>query len=223
MRLNLPNYHCVQLRLTSEFSIPKGKEAEIDAFIELTHSHGSRLGEEGETRAAHFGSRSRTRGIIHQVQGRLDKTTNPTDLNISIIVSSTQVSDQLRPPPKAFKSVASLVERATALFGPVEISCRAVFNYDPESEYESIVSLPMPLMLKGGQSGVTHMESIQFSRRLADEVEYRIIVATDEESNLTVHSVDFVSTSEWSLKSVREIFNGARDISQQFVVRKGES
>ena len=223
MRLHLPNYHCVQLQLTSEFSISKDKDAQIEGFMDRTHSHGPRPSEERQTRVAHFGSRTRTRGITHQVQGRLAKTSGPADLDIALSVSSTRISDQLGPPPKSFSSVALLVESAAELFGPVEISCRAVFNYDSESGYKSNVSLPMPLMLQGGQSGVTHLESIQFSRREDDEVDYRVIVANSEGPNVIVHSVDFDSTVEWSLKAVRDIFNKARSASQQLLIRKGES
>ena len=223
MRLNLPNYHCVQFRLTSEFSISKDRDAEIEAFMDLTHTHDPEPGEERGTRVALFGSRTRTKGITHQVQGRLTKTSVPTELDITLSVSSIRVSDQLGPPPKSYRPVTLLVESAAEFFGPVEISCSAVFNYDSELGYRSKISLPMPLMLQGGQIGVTHLESIQFSRRDNDEVDYRVIVANRDEAELFVHSVDFESTVELSRNSVRGLIDKARKISNQLLFRIGES
>ena len=223
MRLNLPNFHCVQFELTSEFSIPRDKDAEIEAFMDLTHTHDPGQGIEGGTRVALFGSRTRTRGITHQVQGRLAMTPRPTDLGILLSVSSTRASDQLGTPPKSFRPVSFLVESAGKLFGTIDVSCHAVFNYDLTQGYRSKVSLPIPMMLQEGETGVTHIESAQFSRRDNDEVDYRVIVANRDEAELFVHSVDFESPVELSRNSVRRLIDKARKISNQLLFRIDES
>lgn len=222
MRLNLPNYHCVQFELTSRFAVDKEKNDEIDAFMDLTHTHDPEPGDEGGSRVALFGARTKNRGINHRMQGRLVKTPSSEELRILLSVSSSRASDQLGPPPRDFRPVSFLVESAAALFGTTRVSCRAVFNYDEEVRYKSKIALPIPLMIQDGQGGVTHLESIQFSRREGDRVDYTVIVGINDDPHLIVHSLDFDSTIEWNIRSVREIFNKARLASQQLLIREGE-
>ncbi len=223
MRINLPNYHCTLFELTSEFSVSKDKNAEIDAFMNVTLTDDSEHAEEDDARIAYFGARTRNGGITHRVQGRLDKTLGSEELAIRLSILSTLASNELRPPPREFKPVSFLVDSATELFGPVAVSCNAVFNYDLQSGFVSAISLPMPLIVQGGGDGFTHLESIQLSRRIDDEVNYRVIVAINYETNLLLHSVDFDSTIEWSQRSVRDLFRKARSISRQLLIPIGES
>ena len=222
MRLNLPNYHCTEFELTSDFSISKDKNAAIDAYMDLTLTEDPEADAEGGTRTAYFGARSRNRGITHRVQGRLDKTIGLEELEIGLTILSTLASNQLGPPPREIKSVSFLVESAAELFGPVGVSCRAIFNYNAESGFASAVSLPIPLIVQAEGHSVTHLETMQLSRRENDEIVYKVIVASNDVPRLILHSVDFETTVEWSMKSVRELFAKARTISKQLLVQVGE-
>ena len=218
MRLNLPTYDCVRFDLFSDFTVPLDRDDQIEALMDQTHTHDLT---EGGPRIALFGSRSRTGGITHRVRGRLTKTARGTDLGIVLTVSSSMSSDNLRPPPKSYKPVSRLVEASSALFGPVSVSCHAVFEYDQRHGHKSKISLPIPLIVQEEASGVTHIESAQFSRRENEDVQYQIIVSDPQDSDFLIHSVSFDSTSELSLQSIRSLIHKARTISTQLLIPSG--
>ena len=221
MRLNLPNYRCVQFGLFSEFTVPIDGDANIQLLMNQTHTHDPAEGNEGGSQTALFGSRTRAGGVIHRVQGRLTKTPGLTDLSIELSVSSRRSSDNLRPPPRSFRPVSLLVRVASELFGSISVDCHAVFEYDQRLGYKSKIPFPFPLMVQGEADGITHIESAQFSRRDADDIEYQVMVVNREDSDLFVHSVNFDSTLELSLNSIRGLIDKAQSISNRLLIRAG--
>ena len=219
MRLNLPNYHCVQFGLTSDFKVPLEKEADIVSLMTRTHAH--EIDGEGP-RMALFGSRTSTKGVIHRVRGRLTMTRNPTDLDVDLLVSSHRVDD-VRPPPRPYRPVSLLVEASGDLFGSIEVNFNAVFEYDQRHGYRSSIIFPVPLMIPKQTEGITHIESAQFSRRDNDEIEYQIIVMDPEDSDSLIHSVTFKSTLGLSAKSVKGLIDRAHRISTQLLIKEDEA
>ena len=70
MRLNLPNYHCVQFELFSHFSIPLDKEADVQLLMNQTRTRDS--DQEDNTRAALF---------VSQDQYERSSTSRPRKIN----------------------------------------------------------------------------------------------------------------------------------------------
>ena len=128
MRLNLPKYNCVLFEISSEFTVSLDKDAEVRALISQTHTHDPD-GESSEgPRVALFGSRTKARGVTHRVRGRLIRTPKPNELNLALLLSSNKASVSLRPPPRSFKPASYLVELASRLFGPIPLTCQAIFK-----------------------------------------------------------------------------------------------
>lgn len=215
MRLNLPNYHCVQFELFSHFSIPLDKEADVQLLMNQTRTRDS--DQEDNTRAALFVSKTSTRGVPHRVQGRLTMTRNPSDLDLLLSVSSSRLTADVGIPPRVYRPVSLLVNASTELFGPIEVTCHALFEYDRREGYRSKIVLPVPLIIPGEDSGVTHIESAQFSRRENDQIDYQIIVMESEDSESLTHAVSFTSTLELNTRSVRGLVNKARLISTRML------
>ena len=223
MRLNLPNHRCIQFEILSDFTASLEKDADILSLMNQTHTHDTADDEAGNPASALFGSRARAGGVTHRVRGRLTRTPLQSDLRMRLSVSSTRASDDLRLPPREFRPVSLLVETAGSLFGPIDVSCSAVFEYDRKQGYKSKISFPIPLMFQGDENGLTHIESAQFSRRDNDEIDYQVVVMNREESDSLVHSVSFKSTVELSLTSVKDLVDRARSISTQLLIHPGES
>ena len=219
----MPNFSCVQFGLFSEFSVSQDASGQIQALMDLTHTHDPDEGiEDGGHRTALFGSRTRTRGITHQVQGRLTMTPRTDDLRLVLSISSMRSPSDLGPPPKSFRPVSVLVGAASELFGSISVSCHAVFEYDHRQGFRSKVSLPFPLMVLEDIDGITHIESAQFSRRDNDDIEYRILILNREDSDIFVHSVSFDSTLELNINSIRGVIDKARSISTRLIRTEGE-
>lgn len=221
MRLNLPKYNCVLFEISSEFTVSLETDADIRAIVGQTHTHDPDEDDEGMPQIALFGSRTKARGVTHRVRGRLIRSPSPTELNIALLVSSIRASENLRPPPRSFRPVSHLIDSASKLFGPIPISCHAVFEYDRRQGYYSKASFPVPLMLLEKLDGITHLESATFSRRDTDSIEYQIEVDSLGDSELFIHLVNFDSTLELSLGSISWLVDRAHSISTQLVTRTG--
>ena len=220
MRLNLPRRSCIHFAILGEFTVSsRDADAEIQAFMDQTETRTLDLDGE-ETRVAIFGSRSKIGGTTYGIRGSLYRSVgeeNATSYQLSIV--SERASDELPPPPAAMRRVSHLVEASSRLFGPIEMTCYAVFEYD-ETAYRSKVSFPFPLIVQSEQLGVTHVEEAQFSRRKNGDVQYRISVS--KESPSITHSVDFETTAKLDGKSIAQLLDKARSFSSQLVVPIGD-
>ena len=175
----------------------------------------------GGPRSALFGSRVKGQNATHQVQGRLTRLARSSDITITLSLSSSKTSDSLPLPPRTVRPVSALVEESAQLFGAIDVHCHGVFEYDQTSGYKSKIFLPVPLMFPDGETGITHIENAQFSRRDGDNIEYQIVVQDHEVPDVIVHSVSFESTVELNAKSIRELLAKARLISNQLLIRPG--
>lgn len=223
MRLNLPRYNCVRFRLSGEFSVPTDRDAELQSLMDqtATHTHDPIEGSEEGTRVAFFGSRSRVGGITHQVVGSLERALREDVLGFTLSITYARASDSLPSPPREMRPVSRLVEAASRLFGPVSVTCSTVFEYDQRKGFKSKISFPMPLIVQEETDGITHLESARFSRRVNDDIRYRISVSNPKDTDSFSHSIDFESTLELNRKSVRELLDRARLISTRLLVREG--
>ena len=218
MRLNLPKHHCVRFDLFSDFIVPTEYDADIGSFMDQTHTHDRAEGDQPEFRTALFGSKSKIGGITHRLRGRLTKTRRQTDLNIALSLSSSRSSEDLRPPPRSFRPVSQLVDASSTLFGPILITCHAVFEYDQKQGHKSKILFPIPLLVPDEAGGITHIESAQFSRRDDDETKYQVIVDNREDSDVFVHSVTFDSNLQLSQASIRNLIDKAQSISTGLLI-----
>ena len=184
MRLNLPKYQCVKFELFSDFTVPLAKDTQIDLLMDATHTHEL---DDRTQKIALFGSKSKTGGINHIVRGRLAKTARQNDLAISLSVSSSRSHDNLSPPPRSFRPVSQLIQASATLFGSIDVSCHANFEYDLGQGHKSKISFPIPLLVPDEGTGFTHVESAQFSRRINDKVEYQVVVEQLEDPDLFIH------------------------------------
>ena len=65
------------------------------------------------------------------------------------------------------------------------------------------------------------IESVVFSRRDPDGIEYQITVDSVGDSDLFIHTVEFDETLELSIGSIRRLVEKAHSISTQLVTRAG--
>ena len=216
MRLNLPRHNCVSFSVFSEFTAPKEKGAAIQAFMERTITR-SDEDDDGEVTAAFYGSISRAGGIPHRVSGTLTKLTSydggGDELSLTLI---SERSEGITPPPREMRSVNDLIDAASDLFGHIEVSCSALFEYERERGFESKIHFPLPMIVQD-DGGITHIESALFSRRDADGVRYSIAVGDSDDGAGIAHSVDFTTTASLDQDRVRALFNNAVSISSRLV------
>ena len=170
---------------------------------------------------AFFGSRSRVAGITYRVQGSLHRSVNQEDeRSVELIVAYDRVSDRLRRPPSGVKPVSNLIEASDRLFGEVEVTCNATFEYDAAQGYRSAMHLPIALIVPESTEGITHIEAARFSRRVGDDVEYRIAISTDDTGSF-MHQVGFERRVHIGRSTLAELLSIAESISTQLIVRTG--
>ena len=216
MRLNLPRGNCVSFSVFSEFTAPKRKGAEIQAFMERTITR-SDEDDEGEVTAAFYGSISRAGGIPHRVSGTLTKLSSydggDDELSLTLVSERDEMIDQ---PPREMRSVNDVIEAASDLFGPIEATCTALFEYERERGVKSKIHFPLPMIVQD-DGGITHIESALFSRRDADGIQYSIAVGNTDDGLGIAHSVDFKTTVSLDQDRVRALFNKAVSISSRLI------
>ena len=215
MRLNLPKYECIYFRIRGEVAVSNDRDVEIQAFMDQTEGHDH---EEDSTRIAFFGSRSRMGDTTHQIQGSIFRLRGTEDSQaFRLSIASRRMRDTLSRPPATMKPVSKLIEVAPRLFGPISVTCSTAFEYAHAQDYRSKVRFPIPLVIQGDSVGVTHIEQAQFSRKVDDDVEYKISISQDSES--FKHSIEFEATIILERKSIRSLLDQSRAISLHFVNR----
>ncbi len=217
MRLNLTRFHCVSFHLFSNFIVPSDKDLEIDSLMNQTHTHDLADEQEGDHKTSLFGSRSKIGELTYRVQGRLTKAAHLSGLEIDLSVSSNRSFRDLSLPPKSFRPVSLLVGASSGLFGPINVSFHATFEYDQQLGYKSKVSFPIPLVMQDAANGITHIESAEFSRRDNDELEYEVMVMSPADSSVFTHIVSLDSTMELSLPAIRRLLDKTRSISAKLL------
>lgn len=216
MRLNLPRHNCLSFSVFSQFTARADNDAEIQAFMERTITQ-SDEDEDGDILAAFFGSVSRAGGIAHRVSGTLTKQSScEGGGDISMMLLSERV-EGIAPPPREMRSVNDLLEAASDLFGPIEVSCSALFEYERERGFSSKIPFPVPMIIQDDPDGITHIESALFSRRDADGIRYTIAAGETDDGAGIAHSVDFETTVSLDQDQVRALFNNAASISSRLV------
>ena len=216
MRLNLPRHNCIHFRIIGTLTATNDVDVVLQALMDQTQTHTHEI-EDEESRIAFFGSRSRVGGATHQVRGSIERSVGEDGVcSFLITMSSIRASESLQRPPNTMRPVSYMMDALSRLVGSIEITCIALFEYE-ESSYDSTVAFPFPLMIQDGLSGVTHIEQAQFSRRLNDEVEYRISVTLGEAS--ITHSVEFETNCGLDNRSISQLLMRAQSISSQLVVR----
>ena len=221
MRLNLPRYSCVHFVLSSEFVVPEAKGLEVKSFIDESETHTHYFDEEQASTAV-FASRARVGGIFHRIEGELSRLVKADGTNsIHLWIVSDRASDRLPRPPADRKPISNLISSSSKLFESIDFRCHAIFSYQEADGYESRVDLPIPLAIQDELSGITHIESPQFSRRVDDIIEYRIRIT--KETNSLVHFVNFDYAAPLTQKSIARLFARAHRISSKFVTQnKGD-
>lgn len=215
MRLNLPNHHCIAFSMVSQFTAPKEKDAEIQAFMDRTMTRQDE-DDDGVLVTAAYGSVSRSGGVPHRVSAVLTKKSREDGVAMTLMAEIERDAG-IEPPPRGMRSVNYLIEAASDLFGPIDVACHALFEYDSALGFKSRARLPIPLIIPDDPNGVTHIESAQFSRRDADGIVYTIAVGEPDDGAGIAHSVDFESTVSLGHSQVRELFDSAISISMPLI------
>ena len=218
MRLNLPRHNCVHFEIVSEFTVPSDADADIQAFMDRTATHFHDL--DDTTRVSIFGSISMVGGAKHQVVGRLRRTVSKDDeISYRLSIVNHKAPDELPRPPVGMRRVSHLIDASSGLLGRIDATCIAVFEY-VDSAYRSNVHFPIPLIVQSDQAGLTHVEEAQFSRRVNDEIDYRISVS--QGSSSIKHSVEFDTAIQLNNRNISQLLNRAGRISLQLVTRNSE-
>lgn len=219
MRLNLPRHKCIQFRIIGEFTASSDVDVDIQAFMDQTQNHTHDIDGE-EILVAFFGSRSSIGGAVHRVRGSIERSVGEDDArSFSFLMTMDRALEGLPRPPTSVRPVSLMMSALSRVPEPVEVTCNAVFEYETPA-HQSTIRFPVPLMFQDASVGVTHVEQAQFSRRLNDEIDYRISVTIGEYS--ITHSVEFGATGQLNNRAIGQLLMRARSISLLLVTPSGE-
>ncbi len=219
MRLDLPRYHCVLFQISSFFAIPAETDANVLELMDSTHSqeYEDEDGNATGRRLAVFGTRSRIRGVAHRIEGTLTRDEDPSGVAVGLSLRSSTLDEDIEPPPRSYAPVARLIDAAPRLFGRINVTCKALFQYDRDKGYRTAIPFPYPLMLPDPFFGVTHLESASFSRRGEDGIEHKVSVFPDEDANTFWHTVDLPWEMELDMNSLRALMGEVAFLSSQLL------
>lgn len=224
MRLNLPNVHCREFSVESNFVVPKSTYEAIGQLMEgtLVHSHGPDDDYPEATVVAVFGSTFTVDGMLYRARANLSSSDRQDDVSVGLRIVHDKAPTGFARFQRGVKPVSMLVDAAAKLFGSIEFTCDALFDYDESSEYRSSLPLPIPLLAPEAPGGVTHIENAEFSRRDDTGIDYRILVLNSSDSSSVVHAVHFESVNEVTRRTIRQSLNRAHSISSRLLILTGE-
>lgn len=225
LRINLPRHHCVYLGIDSEFTLSLEEEEALDSFMRETHTHTLEdiSGEEPATMHSLFGSLSKMSGAYYLMHGLITKSTRVNGIHVEFSVSLSRSESKPPQPPKGIKPVHELIDRTAQMFGSRNIQCRAEFEYAYDQGFKSKVVLPIPLMFKGIEESITHIESAQFSHRTDDNIDYRIAVINHDASERFFHFVEFEKEIELNRENLRQLIGEAQNTSSRLLINERET
>ena len=213
MNLTLSRYSCTHFCLTFECPMSEKIESGLRYFMGITHHH---LFDDGSPRVAMFGSKFTSNGVVDQATGSLSVTHQEVAPTSRLWIVYDRADAALPRPPRDYKPVSVLIDELAELYGTIRVDCHASFEYGLSLGYKSGITLPIPLFVPDRQ-GATHIESAEFSRRVGDDVEYRITIRRSEDGEAIVHSTYFDAEVELNRKSIRGLREKARSISTRFL------
>ena len=224
MRLNLPNVHCRDFNLESNFVVAKPTYEAIAQFMEktLTHSHGPDNDHPEAMEVAVYGSTFTIEGTQYRARANLSSVDHEEDVSIALRIVHDKTPTGFTRFRRGVKPVSMLVDAAAHLFGPIELVCDVLFEYDESSQYRSSLSLPIPILAPLVPDGVTHIENAEFSRRDDTGIDYQILVLNSSHSGSLVHAVHFESINEVTRSSIRRSLSRAHSISSRLLTLAGE-
>ena len=223
MKLNLPNYECVDFEIRSDFAVSTAIENTLRSVIEQTSHHGHGVISSGvrDGTVGVFGSRFVAKGVSHRAIGNLLVGQKDGEYWVDVWLVN-RVEDSVSRPPRTIKPVSLLLDVVAEVCRPAMAVNNANFEYDEAAGWISKVVLPTALLLPWDAPGLTHIESVELSHRDQDGVRYRVNVDRDVERNKIIHSVNFRSEIEWTNGSFRKSLNYARTLSAQLLTKKEE-
>ena len=225
MRLNLARYHCSRFEMRADISCSSDSVTDILNLMKQTYFlHPDEEENDADHLWALFGSKYSYNGNTYQATGNLDKTQDGNEISIELSIEYRIAPEGLSRPPNGTKTISHLLDAAGDIFGDISATFIAVFLYDQEQGWKSKISFPIPLIIAQEDSGITHIENAQFSRRTSDDdAEYTIGISNLDDYSLISHSVRFESTLNLSRRSLRDMLGRAQSISTQLVGLEGDN
>lgn len=223
MRLNLPNSECVQFEIRADFGITSEIENALLPVIEQTshHSHTAEETGDGDSKVGIFGSRFVIGGISHRAVGNLWIERKDDEPRVDVWMLN-RVEEGVSRPPRTIKPVSLMMNAIAGAFGVISAECSAIFEYPQSRGWSSKIALPATLMVPSESSGITHIESAEFSQRDGDSVRYRVAVRVDAERSVIVHTVRYRKDVDWTNGSFRRSLNYAQAVSNRLLARERE-
>ena len=219
MTLPLPRHHCERFMINSDFTISSNMEPDLQGLIQPTLNYIDPHAPDDET-VGLFSSRYKTDDVDCRVFASLRFHQVEDELNGEVLIIYEHADDERyaneRRPTSAFR----FIDRLTALFGDMDTHVHASFRYARAQGFRSRVPLPIPLMIpEGTADGLTHVDSVEFSSRDDDSVQYQIFVAGhDDDSGSFRHGVHLTPRLELHRRSIRQVFDRSRAISSRLII-----
>ena len=214
MRLDLPRYNCVSFELHGEFTSSEDCDALFQDLMERTY-----VQQMENATAAVFASRYTVQGTTHRVQGALIRTEDDEESKLQLSIIFVLAPSSLSRPPRDIRPVSLLIGVAPSLVDEIQVDCSASFKYETSDGYRSKVTLPIALPIESDHSGVTHIESAEFSRRDGDNAQYRVAVFPPDDTDAFQYIVGFDDNLRLDPPSIRRLLSKASTISNSLVTR----
>ena len=164
-------------------------------------------------------------GTAVKVAGSLVRTEGEEDTRYSSIINFTVVEGTPGPPPDQYGSLDDLLNITNEYLGELEITIVADFVYELDDSLRSRIQLPSPLLQSiapGEELGLTHIESVELSRREEGTpgVFQTVQVEFTNEGKQVVHNVTMKSSYVLSLAGLRKQLALAEAVSDTLLDRK---
>ena len=185
------------------------------------HSHDADDTGDGYSMVGIFGSKFVIGGVSHRSLGNLLVERRGSE-HWADVWMINRAEEAVSRPPRIIKPVTSMIDAMAGTFGTESAECSAVFEYPQSDGWASKIALPVALMVPAETSGITHIESAEFSQRDGYGVRHRVTVGLDAERHLIVHTVRFRTDVDWTNRSFRKSLTYAKGVSSKLLVQERE-
>ena len=164
-------------------------------------------------------------GAAVKVAGSLVRIEGEEGTRYSAIINFTVVESTQSPPPDQYGSFDDLLNITNEYLGELEITSVADFVYELDDSLRSRFQLPSPLLQSiapGEEFGLTHIESVELSRREEGMpgVFQTVQVDLTNGGKQVVHKVTVKSSYVLSLDGLRKQLAFAEAVSDTLLDRK---
>jgi len=208
-RINLDNYNCTELHITTDIELPKDLVTKIcnESFSVKSNS---------KFVYCIYGSIYNVDNKPHVIRADVRREGKKYKLEISYQPRKASK------PPRRIKSVASLARNLKGVSQDTIVEADAIFKYKKKEGWVSQFDIPIALpKAKGADPPFTHIEAIRLSKRIKGDVQQSVQIRKNKNGDIINWVYIRLPWNKALSKQLLQILiNNSSELSKAFVIKE---